>query len=322
MNDDFPGFIDDENKPDRARQDTDNAFPGFQEDDDAPAPAPDVGPAPSPAKIFDDDGSTDVPASAPAGGGPRPSAARIFDDTGGAGVDGPASSSAGEPASAADEDLKPGSRDDLWPCPHCGVRNKPERDTCRKCGKRPDEAKEPPLWLQPKFLGGTAAVLLVVVLAGYLLSRPDFTLSAPVPANIDAAARWDRSGGEVTGIGGGTFVPAGRFAVCGRVVSMRRGTDGAAQLCLITDATVSDERHLTDLADEGGDDVGIKSPYGFNRLPHARLRVVNPAELPADVRPPGILSLTGLYGESDGATSNPAGSSWVVLITACDYAAR
>ena len=96
------------------------------------------------------------------------------------------------PAPAASEsdnpDLKPGSRKDLWNCPHCGTGNKPERTTCRACGKSPSDAKEIPAWKKPKVIAAVvgALVLLVVIL---VLLKPSLELKPPGASSVDRGIR-------------------------------------------------------------------------------------------------------------------------------------
>ncbi len=68
--------------------------------------------------------------------------------------------------SANDDEIKPGQGKDLWTCPHCGAKSKPNRDTCRNCGKSPDEEVIIPLFSRPpvKFgaIGGAVVFLLIL----------------------------------------------------------------------------------------------------------------------------------------------------------------
>lgn len=68
--------------------------------------------------------------------------------------------------SANDDEIKPGQGKDLWTCPHCGAKSKPNRDTCRKCGKSPDEEVIIPLFSRPpvKFGAIGAAVVFLLII--------------------------------------------------------------------------------------------------------------------------------------------------------------
>src|SRR4051812_2013144 len=126
----------------------DDDMPGFIEDEPKPAAKP-AKPAP-PAAAFNPFGDVQVKldataapgaaaepaAKGPAAKGPAksPGTGRTPRSTGAA----PAAPSV--PISGdADADVVPGQGKDLWTCPHCSARNKPGRDTCRSCGKTPDD---------------------------------------------------------------------------------------------------------------------------------------------------------------------------------------
>ena len=129
-----------------------------------------------------------------------------------------------------DPDLKPGSRKDLWACPHCGTRNKPDRTQCRSCGKSPTDAKAIPFWKSKPFLGGIAGGFVAVVLL-WAVTRPDLSLKEPGKASIDigSAATAERE------LAGKTFTPRKRISICGRIVAGRPtpGADGATDVVVI-----------------------------------------------------------------------------------------
>ena len=117
----------------------DDFFPGFQEDDKpaAPAPMPSAMKSDGAFNPFDEPVNVSlVPSpSAPAPAAPKSQCKPSSAGQQGAGFDPFAGNKDGEEAD--DPDLKPGSRKDLWICPHCGAGNRPNRDTCRSCGKSP-----------------------------------------------------------------------------------------------------------------------------------------------------------------------------------------
>lgn len=131
---------------------------------------------------------------------------------------------------ADDPDLKPGSRKDLWPCPHCGTKNKPDRTSCRACGKAPDDAKDIPFWKKKPFLGGAAAGFAFFALL-WFVTRADLSLKEPGKASIDI-------GGKTTverELVGKTFTPRGRISICGRIVASRPtpNTDGTTDVIVV-----------------------------------------------------------------------------------------
>lgn len=65
------------------------------------------------------------------------------------------------------KDILPERAENLWPCPHCGARNKPERERCRHCDKSPDEEVVVPVSEQPWFKPAVAGAI-VVLLVGLL----------------------------------------------------------------------------------------------------------------------------------------------------------
>jgi len=125
-------------------------------------------------------------------------------------------------AEEADADLKPGSRKDLWNCPHCGTGNRPGRDTCRVCGKSPDEPVIVPLHKKPAVvLGVVVAVLGVLVLLCLIVFHTDLTLKEPDAAVIDAKPRIAGSGAShsvAINLNQTAFTGAHRISVNGRVI--------------------------------------------------------------------------------------------------------
>lgn len=131
---------------------------------------------------------------------------------------------------AEDPDLKPGSRKDLWPCPHCGTKNKPGRTECRACGKSPSDAKAIPFWMRKSFLGGVAGGFCFFALL-WVVTRADLSLKEPGKTSLDI-------GGKTTverELAGKTFTPRGRISICGRIVASRAtpGADGTTDVVVL-----------------------------------------------------------------------------------------
>lgn len=220
----------------------DQQFPGFEgEDEEKPAKQPSA-PPPAPARPATGKvakGDADQPAAAPSAAPPgkvdyafeeseepapkpKPKPAQ---PAGGATSGGKPGAAGGgrAPAGAApvdevDPEVKPGSRRDLWNCPHCGAGNRPGRDTCRTCGKSPDEVVIVPLLKKPGVLpamiGG--GVLVLVLLIWSLLG----TDTSHRDATVDQIDSKPRIGGAGTSrqIGDKSFVGRQRFAAVGRCI--------------------------------------------------------------------------------------------------------
>ena len=124
------------------------------------------------------------------------------------------------PVPEADADIKPGSRKDLWNCPHCGAGNRPERGTCRGCGKSPADAVVVPWLRRPLALAGLAAAAVLLVVGLVVALRNDLTLREPAPEHADRALRRGGSPRQpgVDLAAGRSFVPEDRCAVTGRLL--------------------------------------------------------------------------------------------------------
>ena len=178
-----------------------------------------------------------TPAPAPIAA-PGPSAARMPSPPAPpAAVRAPAPAPLGD-AGSEDPDLKPGSRKDLWACPHCETKNNPARPTCRQCGKSPSDpvAKK---WFQRPAILGAIGVVLVAIVALWVLTRPDLSLKAPGTASL---ARGSKTTIE-RDLGGKTFTPRSRLSACGRVLISRAasGVDGVTTVVLLLGKATDDE---------------------------------------------------------------------------------
>lgn len=195
-----------------------NFFPGFEGDDEpakqakSAAPAKPAAPAPKPA--FDPFAGAPVNA-APAAPAPTPAAPGK-----------PVARPPTAPAPAADPDdaeLKPGSRKDLWKCPHCGAGNKPDRNTCRTCGKSPDDPVIVPWFKNNVIRAAILAVIGAVILLAVWMSRVDLGLHEAGPAGVDLQR--PRISGSAEGTievsGDIKFVGTKLISVSGRIVASR-----------------------------------------------------------------------------------------------------
>ncbi len=154
----------------------------------------------------------------------------------------PAPARPAAPAEADDPELKPGSRKDLWTCPHCGAGNKPDRTTCRSCGKSPTEPVERPWSRNPVVLGGIAASVVGAIAVVWLATRPDLSFRTPGPDAVDSAPR--TAGGAAKGdqdlSGGRRFEARGRISVSGRVLASRPFPGGGISVALALGADAAD----------------------------------------------------------------------------------
>lgn len=222
-----------------------NFFPGFEGDDEPKKPAPaakPVAPAPAatPAKpAFDPFAGVPVKVTAPAEAAPAAKPA-----TGRVGKAPPAPLPAPAAAQDADDpDLKPGSRKDLWKCPHCGTGNKPDRTTCRSCGKSPDEPVVVPWFKNNVIRAGIFAIIGLVIILVVWLSRVDLSLREPMLENVDAKPRIAGEGRGSIELGGGlTFEADKLISVCGRVAATGPGPGGTLLVALALGAAAVEEK--------------------------------------------------------------------------------
>lgn len=207
-------------------------FPGFAGEDDQPAAKPPPPPAPAPRPAFDAFAGVKVQTAAP-GAPPAPGAA----PTPGAPPPPPL------PSAQSDDGVKPSVRRDLWTCPHCTAGNKPDRTTCRLCGKSPQDPVVIPLHRRtPVRIGAVAgAVVLAIVL--FLALRTDLSLRPAALAQVDVRPR---IGGSATGtieLGGNVrFAAERRISVCGRVAAVGTGPLRCTLIALALGPTAADER--------------------------------------------------------------------------------
>ena len=296
----FPGFIDDEPKPPAKPAKPAAPAPAF----DPFAPAPAAPGAKAPARPAAKPPGPPQPAKAPAAKAPA-----AFDPFAGVAVDPKAAAAAAKPTAAsqaaaadADADIKPGMAKDLWPCPHCGTKNKPNRESCRQCGKLPSEPVVVP-WHQPLGVrfGIAGGVLAVVVLVIWLLLPGALTL---VPADVDhidgKPRRGGSSGAEVTLDGGQIFVPKSGFGVCGRVLFVGPSSNGLTSVVL----ALGEDGKAEDVASTTTVDLSASEVI---TTPERRVVVINAfGNVPAFTKG-AIVSLLGDVGVFQGETNPPYG---------------
>ena len=288
----FPGFIEDQKLPKASQPPavvhvSEGAFNPFDEPASVSVPVPDpsVDPAPSPAKPADgEEGFNPFAGSEDQGEGD-------------------------------DGELKPGSRKDLWNCPHCGTGNRPNRDTCRSCGKSPAETVIQPWFKNPLNLGviGGAVVLLIIVVM--MFSGPSFALGTAHLASIGDDLHSDESAGGSLSYGDDLLLVRGRFAAVGRVVASA-SAGGATTVTIV----FGERPRSPDFkgVDRGDDEVGFTNGLGtVTRLDFARVTLLDEVGyIAAEPRNGQVIALTGQWGDlAKGASSDPATRKYVVSVS-------
>ncbi len=235
-----------------------NFFPGFEGEDEAkkqPAkPAKPVSAAPA-KPAFDPFADAPKPAATPPAVA-KPPTGRVAKAPAPAPAQAATSSSA--PAADDDPELKPGSRKDLWKCPHCGAGNKPDRNTCRTCGKSPDDPVIVPWYANNVIRAGILAAIGVVIVVIVMLTRVDVTLREPNLADVD---RKPRIGGSATGsidLGGGLrFEADHQISVCGRVAAVGVGPGGTVLVALALGPAAAQEKPKATASDGSFEVEGV-----------------------------------------------------------------
>lgn len=209
MSDDLPGFIDDD-QPKKKPKQPEPGVGGFNPFADVEVDSNPLGLAKTPAQPAAKSPSKPATKSV-AKTTAKPAEPAGFNAFAGA---------ADAPAAEADEaDVKPGQGKDLWACPHCGAKNKPERTTCRECSKSPSEPVIIPFSKTPAGrFGVPAAVVIVLLLLGWLLFGGSVKLVPSGPDQVDSAIRRGGPVGAEETIHGLVFQPRERIAVSGRVI--------------------------------------------------------------------------------------------------------
>jgi hypothetical protein len=272
---------------------TNAPFPGFNEDEPQPAkpakPAPARAPAAAAPQYELDMGSDEE--------APKPKKAYVPPVE-----DAPAPAPAPAPVAAArskvpapvadtvpDEDIKPGSRKDLWACPHCGTKNQPQRTTCRSCGKSPDDEVVVPLHKKPAFLAGIGAAVVLLIVLLIAMSGADLALREPSPEAVDTKLRLGSQHGEAREVAGHQFTPTGTLAVCGRIAAVTQA-NGVTSVALALGKAASDDETFQALTTTIGDGRMNNPPD-----PSELLHLVFPGTPPA-LGKGAFLSLVGERG--------------------------
>ncbi len=172
------------------------ATPMSFEFDDAPAPHKEQAkPAPAAPAFnpFDQPVSTSGPAAAVVERSDQPGTARVDKPAtgrtekpgtgtlakGGNGrIDKPGTSKLSKPivSDPMIGDIAPGLAKDLWTCPHCGAKNKPNRESCRECRKLATDPVEKSWFMNPVIIGPVAGGLIVLVLLIMWMNSVDLSL--------------------------------------------------------------------------------------------------------------------------------------------------
>ncbi len=111
----------------------------------------------------------------------------------------------------------PGTAKDLWTCPHCGAKNKPQRETCRECHKHPDDPVEKMWFQKPPILGAVVGGIVLFIVLIMWATSVDLSLK---PAGVmDSSVRSASATEEIIDLGDNRklFV-RGQTSVSGRVI--------------------------------------------------------------------------------------------------------
>jgi len=282
-----------------------NFFPGFEGDDEAkkpPAKQP-AKPAAAPAKpAFDPFAGVKVETNAPVAPPPAAKPASAAKPaTGRTAKAAPPAAAAPPPPPAAlsdeDAELKPGSRKDLWKCPHCGAGNKPDRDTCRSCGKGRDEPVVIPWWKNNLIRAGIFAAIGLIIILVVWATRVDLSLRPPSLDHVDVAPRIGGKGAGDIDLGDGLKLEGEKqIAVCGRVAAIGSGPGGTILIALALGPAAADEKPTATPANGSFTVDGVV--------------LACPAEDGFKPKPGQFLSLTGVLGvlvKEGRIVSEPAG---------------
>ncbi len=289
----------------------DDDLPGFIEDEPKPAKKTSPAPPPAPAGGFDPFAGTKVtldPTAAPVAPAAAPGAPRQ-----------PGTGRTAKPAPAedpGDADIAPGQGKDLWACPHCNARNKPGRETCRSCGKSPQDEVDLPWHAAPAARIGIAvgALVLLIVIVSSLFGGGEVELVPADAAHVDGAPRYGGGSDAIKILGDGRrFVGEKRIALCGRVLGSMSGNVGSHRIAVALGSSAEDGALASYAVDTTDGD--------FKVLPEADMVVVE--LLTADSGMPDTtrgawISLVGDAGfvESDGTRVRGGDDDLLVLVEA------
>ncbi|MDA3961281.1 MAG: zinc finger Ran-binding domain-containing protein [Planctomycetota bacterium] len=249
--------------------------PGFVDDDEAKAkesgakqdfdPFADVGPINTGGIAGVADGDAGAPGGGLAAAGPASAASPSIAPT---------------PTDADDDvdpDVVPGSRKDLWLCPHCTAKNRPGRDTCRSCGKSPDDPVESALKKKVPLIAGLGVVVLLAILA-FVFGGTDTGFH---PVGRDHVDTDIRASGDLV-------------AASGRVLSVHASDHGPVALMLVFGGPAASDQLFSELRAEVDSQVAVKRGDSIaNDVEYALVHVLSDTELPA-VSAGQFVSFTGV----------------------------
>lgn len=133
------------------------------------------------------------------------------------------------PLPGSEDTTVPGARKDLWKCPHCGAGNKPDRTTCRACGKSSTDAVVVPWNRNPLVLAVIAVVVVALVAGAFIARRTDLTLKPADAHHVDGKVRQGGSAEGTTDLPNGfSFEARGRAAVTGLIIAVKPIAGGAS----------------------------------------------------------------------------------------------
>jgi hypothetical protein len=196
-----------------------------------------------------------------------------------------------------DPDLKPGSRKDLWNCPHCGAGNKPGRPTCRTCGKSPDDPIEAPWFKKPAGIGGLAGgVALLIVIIVIACRGPDLTQHPAEAGAIDSKPRIGGSAEGTRDVSGKNFTAKKKFFVVGRCLGSAPSStlDGTTTMVLVLGSAGKAELPAEAAASFNGD---ITDAPG---VPSGSFIIVHLLNGKQQLKKGDVISIAGDTGELDG----------------------
>ncbi len=212
---------------------------------------------------------------------------------------------------SVDPDVAPGSRKDLWNCPHCGAGNRPGRPTCRTCGKSPDDPVVRSWAKNPLVIGGIAvAALVVLVVLVRAMTAVDLTCKEPNAQHIDKAVRRGGHGDNHTGLAGDVGGER-KVAVCGVVIGLVNDPriPGAIKAVLALGPGAVDAASAAQ-ASFSDDDVSVSGLSGA----YVVTRLMTDGAAPKLAKGE-IVSLTGDLGQVEGNNPNPG--DLVIYVTEC-----
>lgn len=307
----------------------DDFFPGFIEDDKPakkPVPPPIEKDEASDFNPFADESVVDSISPDPAAPLPHKDGPPISAAAAPGSPAAPAAAGAGFDAFSGDqedeepeEDVTPGARKDLWVCPHCGAKNRPNRDTCRACGKSPDEPVVAPWHRQPKVIAAIAGGVLLVMLLLIFTGGERVDMRPATLSNIDNDLRRQSAAEIELPLGDQVFVSQGRIAAVGRVAQVR---EREGQVIITLGFADRSRDAQTQIHDGGGDDVGVRNALGgISRVPYARLTLLDPDQrIASSISAQDVVSIFGHYGHSEShGESNPGSRRFVVVVEGFDH---